>query len=278
MATKKKSNDGFRDCNKLMKRAGPLVTPQQLKDVYLFGVTIDDDQGNDIKPEAFQLWIDNAVSYVEHYLDIYISEETVIEYRDFRHNDYMDWGYIQLNNFPLIAVEKLEMVYYRDEDGEPIVVQEIPKSWIRVQEQDGILRLVPNGRFTGGLQVDNLGMYFPEIFKASVIPHAWKITYKAGFEDGKIPALLNQAIALLAACQALIVAGNLVLGVGIQSQNISMDGLSQGIVTTGSAENSTYGANIKEYQRLLYGSTKDDPEGIMNQLQEFYKGYTVGII
>lgn len=273
------SNDGIPSSNRLIKRVGPLVTAKQLKEVYLFGIKIADDQGNDINDEAYQMFIDNAVSMLEHYLDIYITPECVVEHRDYRVNDYSDWGYMQLNNFPLIKVDKVEMIYFRDEDGEPQVIQEIPKSWIRIQKQDGIMRLVPNARFPANLQIDNSGNYFPEVLRSTMIPHAWQITYHAGFEDGKIPNLVNQAIALLAAISGLIIGGHLVLGAGIASQSISLDGLSQSISSTNSAENSAYGANIKEYQKILFGDGPNDKEnGIIHQLKEYYKGQTVGII
>lgn len=275
----KKSNDGFKEDNKITSRSGPLITPKELKEIYLFGITIRNDEGEVIDDGAYQIWINNAVSMLEHYLDIFVSPQKVTEYKDYRMNDYMDWGYLYLNNFPLINIESLKMVYFRDEDGEPQVVQEIPKSWFRLQENDGLLRLVPNSRFPANLQIDNLGNYFPEILRASLIPHTWQIVYNAGFKDGKIPHLINQAIALLAAIQGLIIGGHLVLGAGISSQSISLDGLSQSIQSTNSAENSAYGANIKEYQKILFGDGPNDKEnGIIHQLKEFYKGQTVGII
>lgn len=273
------SNDGIPGSNRLIKRVGPLVTAKELKEVYLFGIKIADDQGNDIKDEAYQMFIDNAVSMLEHYLDIYISEECIVEYKDYHINDYSSWGYMQLNNFPVLNIEKLEMVYFRDEDGEEKIVQTIPKSWHRLQPHDGILRLVPNSRFPANLQIDNLGNYFPELLRSTEIPHTWKVTYKAGFKDGQIPNLINQAIALLAAISGLIIGGHLVLGAGIASQSISLDGLSQSISSTNSAENSAYGANIKEYQKILFGDGPNDKEnGIIHQLKEYYKGQTVGII
>lgn len=278
------SNDGLPTSNRLIKRSGPLITAQQLKDIYLFGIKITNDQGEDIKDEAYQVFIDNAVSMLEHYLDIFITPECIVEYKDYHINDYSSWGYMALDNFPVVKIDKLEMVYFRDEDtvtGElsEKIVQTIPRSWHRLQKHDGILRLVPNSRFPANLQIDNLGNYFPELLRSTEIPHTWKVTYTAGFEDGKIPNLINQAIALLAAISGLIIGGHLVLGAGISSQSLSLDGLSQSISSTNSAENSAYGANIKEYQKILFGDGPNDKEnGIIHQLKEYYKGQTIGIV
>ena len=214
-------------------------------------------------------------------LDLDISITPVydhIEEKDYRLNDYADWGFLMLNNYPVISVSKMEMVFFRDEDGLPQTVQEIPSNWIRVQNHDGIIRLIPNARFPASLQVGQSGNFFPEILRTNMIPNLWRLTYDYGFEDGKVPSMLNQMIGYIAAIQALIIAGNLVIGAGIASESLSIDGLSQNIVTTASAENSSYSATIKEYQRILYGSTKDDPTALIRILRDFYKGEQVNII
>lgn len=272
------SDDGLKKSNKTHKTVGPLITPEDLKKTYLFGIDIIDNNGNELSDDTLQLYIDNAVSMLEHDLDISILPRREVENRDYHLNEYWDWGYFQLNNFPVINVETMELVYFRDENGDPETLQVIPNNWIRVQPHDGIIRLIPNARFPGSLQVDQVGNYFPEILRTNKVPHLWQITYNHGFEDGKIPMIINQAIALTAAIQALIIAGNLVIGAGIAAQSISLDGLSQSVTTTASAENSSYSATIKEYQRLMFGANKDDPSAIIKQLRTYYKGQTMTIL
>jgi hypothetical protein len=278
MAKIKGVKEGIRTSNRLTKRVGPLITVDDLKAHYLFGLVIDDDQGNELSDESYQQYIDNAVSLLEHSLDIYITPEDIVEDKDYRLNDYADWGYMYLNNYPVASLDKIEMIYFRDVNGEPETLQVIPNNWVRLQDHDGIVRLIPNARFPANLQIDNSGNYFPEVLRSNLVPHLWRITYTAGFEDGKIPEIINHTIGLLAAIQALIVGGNLVLGAGIASQSISLDGLSQSISTTASAENSTYSATIKEYQNLLFGKNAQDRSGLMAVLRDYYKGEGIGII
>jgi hypothetical protein len=278
MGKVKGSKEGIRESNRHAKRVGPLITVDELKAHYLFGIVIDDDQGNELSPETYQKYIDNAISMLEHTLDIYITPETIVEDKDYRINDYADWGYLYLNNFPVASLDKIEMVYFRDANGNPETIQEIPANWMRLQNHDGIVRLVPNARFPANLQVDQSGNYFPEVLRSNMVPHLWRLTYTAGFEDGKVPDIINHTIGLLAAVQALIVGGNLVLGAGIASQSISLDGLSQSIQTTASAENSTYSATIKEYQTLLFGKNAQDRSGLIAVLKDYYKGEGIGII
>jgi len=257
-----------------------LVDVDKLRGVYLFGLDIKNpNTGKPLPDDVYQQYIDNAVSMLEHYLDISITPvRDHVEHKDYRLNDYADWGFYYLNNFPAICIRKIELVYFRDENGDPEVVQTIPNNWVRLQAHDGIVRLIPNARFPANLQISQTGSYFPEILRSQFVPHLWQITYDYGFEPGKIPVLVNQAISILASIQALVVGGNLVLGAGIAGSSISLDGLSQSIQTTQSAENSAYSATIKDYGDRLFGKTKDDPTAILTILKKYYKGTNISII
>lgn len=279
MAKVKGSADGLVTCNTYGKKVEPLITVDKLKSIYLFGIDIRDDNGNALPPETYQQYIDNAVSILEHFLDMSIAPVIdFVENKDYRVNDYSEWGYYQLNNYPVLAIKKMELVYFREEDGTPQTIQEIPTQWMRLQPHDGIVRLIPNARFPANLQVGQTGNYFPEILRSAFVPHLWRITYDYGMEDGKIPVMINQAIGFMAAVQALIIGGNLVLGAGIAGSSISLDGLNQSIQTTQSAENSAYSATIKEYEAKLNGKTRDDPFSILRILYNYYVGQQMNII
>lgn len=66
-----------------------------------------------------------------------------------------------------------------------------------------------------------------------------------------VPAILIQLITQTAAMIPLDIAGNLIAGAGIATQNLSVDGLTQEINTTASATNSGYGATILSYRRQI---------------------------
>lgn len=271
----KGSKDGLVNHNNIVgKKSEPITTVERLKETWLFGVKIrDKETGEEFSDEAFQNAIDTAISLLEHFLDISIAPvRDFVEFKDYSLNDYQDFGYMQLNNFPVIGIKKMEMVYFRDQDGQPMTMQEIPLSWLRLNPHDGIVRLVPNTRFPANLQIGANGGYFPELLRAQYIPQAWKITYDYGFGDGQIPTLLNQAISMIAGIICLITAGHLVLGAGIAGSSISLDGLSQSIQTTQSAENSGFSSTIKDIADKLYGKTKDDPFAILTILKNYYKG------
>ncbi len=262
------------------KKSQPIVTVADLKNTYLFGVKIRDRETGEFLPDAsFQTAIDTATSMLEHYLDISISPvRQFVEFKDYRMNDYVEFGYMQLDNFPVESVSKMELVYFRDQDGVPISVQEIPTAWIRLNNHDGIIRLIPNTRFPAQLQIDQDGSFFPELLRMPMIPQAWKITYDYGFCSGQVPVLINQAIAMIAAIFVLITAGHLILGAGIAGTSISLDGLSQSIQTTQSAENSGFSSTIRDISEKLFGKTKDDEFAILRILHTYYKGAGIYIL
>lgn len=266
--------------NQVGKKSEPLITISKLKETYLFGVIVRNiETGEELGEGAYRQAIDTAVSYFEHILDISIYPvRNFVEYKDYRLNDYAEYGYMQLENFPVHAISSLKLVYYRDDNGEPETTQEIPKSWMRLNNHDGILRLVPNGRMPSSLQISSGGTFFPEIFRSNHIPHAWQITYDYGFCSGQIPVLLNQAIGMLAAIIVFITAGHLILGAGIAGSSISVDSLSQSIQTTQSAENSGFSATIKDLQNRLFGATLNDQFAIVRLLKDFYKGSSMTIL
>lgn len=280
MGVLKGNNEGLVFENQVTKKGEPLVTIAKIKATYLFGVKVRDRETGALLPDAaYQNALDLAVSYFEHFLDISISPvRQHIEYKDYHLNDYAEWGYMQLDNYPVESITQLQMVYFRDEDGLPVTVQVIPNSWIRLQNHDGTLRLIPNTRFPSQLQINEAGSFFPEILRATEIPHLWQITYDYGFCSGNIPTLLNQCIGMMAASIVLITAGHLILGAGIGSTNIGLDGLSQGIQTTQSAENSGFSAVIKDFKDFIFGKVKDDPFAAITILKNFYKGQTMNIL
>ena len=272
--------------NRLHTQVEPLITPAQLKARYLFGVEIVDSEGNELPNKTLQTYINNAVSLLEHDLGIFIKPQMIEEQKDYYANDYFNWGYMRLNYGPVICLTRMTIAYLRDVDpatGElrESAVLDIPREWIRLSGDDGdIVRLLPNNKFPSRLQVEAGGSFFPELFRRhSHVPDLWIINYEVGFKDGKIPVLMNQVIGLLAAVQALSIAGNLVLGAGIAGSSLSIDGLSQSIQTTQSAENSAYSATRKEYANQLFGANAaEQANSLMQILRNRYRGSSLSMI
>lgn len=272
------SRDGLLNDNTFGKKVEPIMSVDTLKAAYLTGLNIKDpNSGAPIPNEVYQRYINNAISYLEHFLDISISPvRNFVENRDYDRNAYTDFGFMHLNNYPAIQINSLKMVYFRDEAGDADSLQEIPLSWVRLDPHDGIIRLVPNTNFTASLQLGNRG-FFPEVLRTANVPHLWEINYDFGFDTGCVPVMINEAVGMLASVSALTVGGNLVLGAGIAGSSISLDGLSQSIQTTQSAENSAFSATILDYTKRLNGANKDDPHSILRILYNYYNGQSMSV-
>lgn len=264
--------EGIVKDNRIIRRTESFLTPQTLRDRFLFGIVIEDDNGKELPDSTLQDYIDIATSMLEHELDINIAPREFsgddTEEKDYQANQYYNWSFFQLNNYPVIEVKEVRAVYPNAS------ILTYPTDWFKLQKHDGILRLIPSSGTLAQFMIDSGGNYFPEIFRhQGFVPLVWQIDYISGMADGCIPHDVNAAIGMMASIIFLIVGGPLVLGAGIGAESISIDGLSQNIQTTQSAENSSYSATIKEYQRLLYGESINSPDrGLIRTLRDFYKG------
>ena len=84
-----------------------------LKDNYLFGIEVKDPVTDCPPKDAFyQFHIRNAIAYVERELNIKISPtEIVDEQHDYDLRDYRNFGFLQLNQWPVLKVNKFYAVY-----------------------------------------------------------------------------------------------------------------------------------------------------------------------
>lgn len=66
------------------------------------------------------------------------------------------------------------------------------------------------------------------------------------------PADILDAVGIMASMLPLDTAGDLIIGAGISSLSVSVDGLSESIGTTSGIENSGYGARVIQYRKRLH--------------------------
>lgn len=225
-----------------------VLTTGQLSELYLFGVDLTDDDGNPFPERMLQHYVDAAISWLQHELDIPIVQRRVVETHDHYGRDYARWGYFQLNQYPVAEVETLTFQYPSMTD-----LVTISSQWIVLEDegQSGVIQIVPGqGNIADVLLIP--GSVMPMWDGASGrVPSIWTATYKAGFAPGAIPTDLIHAVGMMASIGVLNIAGDLIAGAGIANVSVSVPGLSQNIGTTSSATNSGYGARIIEYQKEL---------------------------
>lgn len=237
-----------------------IISIEELKEIYLFGIDLTDDQGTPYPDSLYEHYIASAVASLEVKLDIHILPVTITEEKhDYFREDFLQFMYIFLKEFPVISVEDMKLVYPNNN-----TILEIELEDIHLRSESGQLQVVPaiNRSYSYVFTGWPLGP-IPYTFMGNRnIPDFFRISYTAGLDP--VPANIKDCVGKIASFGPLNIAGDLLGGAGIASQSISMDGLSQSFNTTSSATNAGYGARILAYQREL----KD----VIPELRRYYKG------
>lgn len=219
-------------------RYAGIPTPTQMRSTVLFGIPLRSFlTGEEVQDSAIQLYIDQAISEIEHALDIYITPVTFEERHDYNKGLMANsWGYMKVKHTPILNVEKYQLTFNNGlPSGVPLV--DIPLEFIHTQSDEGTIQLVPaQGVSISGLIVSiysGLGFHAFNTQMISHWPGAVLVRYTAGFEKDKIPALLAGLIGNMAAYKFLSSLGPILFPTN--STSISIDGVSQSVGTLGPA-------------------------------------------
>lgn len=227
------------------KNDGLALSPSQLISRYFFGIPVIDPQGNLIRNEDLEFYIRAAMEEYEGYLNLKLNKQVFEETLHYTLNDYKSWGYTP-TTFPVLCVKSMY--------GFVGSIKQIewPNSWLSIKkDSQGSLchrsvYLVPTvGTVEYGNLVYNGVIPHSGWMSGQSIPHYWRVLYITSFE--RIPEDILDAIGKLASINIFNQMGDIILGAGIASQSIGIDGLSQSISTTSSATNAGYGARITQY-------------------------------
>jgi hypothetical protein len=227
-----------------------------LKQDYLYGVPIVDKKGCPLPDSSYQRYIDAAIKLTEHELDIrFTPHRYEEEEHEFYVADYRQWGHLDLEHRPILDLELVVGVWPAAPGTIPFptewyVYKKFRDEWDPVSSH---IEMRPtHGTFAHLLTTGNLFPVFVSAGGHNRVPGAFRVTYTAGWPaDLEIPADVQHLIGMRAAISLLNIAGDLTLGVGISSKNVSIPGLSRSVNTTQSATNAAFGARIGEYRREI---------------------------
>lgn len=241
-----------------------IMTVEDLKNIYLFGLDLTNDAGEPFPDIVFEWAIRWAIAWTERKLDIRIRPTVFVDERyDYYQQDYLTWTVINLRESPIISVEKVRVTWPSDSD---VIV--FPDEWIQARLDAGQINIVPTSGALSQTLLTAGGSFLPLVASGrDFVPNILSVDYTAGFPEGQVPIDIRDVIGKLAAFGPLNIAGDLIVGAGIASKSISIDGLSQSINTTSSATNAGYGARLTQYTKEL----KD----VFPTLQRYYKRINV---
>ena len=249
------------------------MTPSQLRDWYMWGVQIKDQNGNELPDSVYEDYILTAQAELESILNLKLTRQVIEESRDYVYDDYKTYGYLRCS-YPVCNALSLKGKF-----GEAEQIS-YPKEWLSTKQSNEVpgmfyrnCYLLPN---VGGYQqTGNSGVTFNGVFGSTIlwrsrnfIPNYWRIRYVTGFS--KVPMDLLNVVGKTAAINLFHVAGDLILGAGIASFSLGIDGLSQSISSTSSATNAGYGARVIGYQ--------DDIKKLLPTLTAKYGGFTITVL
>jgi len=242
------------------------ISPAKLLNVYFFGIEQIVTKGQRLSDEVLSFYIKSAQEEIEEFLSIKLRKQVVFETQDFNRNLWQQWGFVQ-TKYPVNKALELKGFY------NSVLQITYPSEWLSAKQgSDGLyyrqLHVVPNGSdvaFQNNAVVHtgltpHLGFAYYDN-----IPNYWHIVYCTGFD--KTPNDIVNIIGKLASINIFHLLGDLILGAGIASQSIGIDGLSQSISTTSSATNAGYGSRIQGYLA--------DLKQALPRLKAKYKGYSI---
>lgn len=219
-------------------RTEPLLTAQQLRQRFLFGIPLvglirdpingqfpvvtDDMLTDTILRATNQLEMESG-------LDIFPVERH--EKHPFLRADYEQFAYFRLKNRPVSNMLRLTVT---PANGTDIYV--IPNEWIETAYMaTGQINIVPItiALIGGGTIPANSagGAAFLSILSRNwFTPAFWQINYISGFDEGHVPKMVNELIGIIAAMDILSM---LAATIRHTSQSLSIDGLGQSSTTPG---------------------------------------------
>ena len=246
------------------------LTAANLKKLFLFGVRLEDEDGNKLEDDVLDFYIASSIRQLEAYLGIYITPRTNITERiDYRQDIWRNFAFMQLRQRPIISVTSIAVKF-----GDATVFN-APSDWWRIENRMGQIHFFPTLGTFASVPMLGLSALSPVLLKTDTAPQVFEVVYSAGIAEDALDEDLAEAIFAFAALNIFNIMGDIVIGPGIAGLSMGLDGLSQSISTTASSEHSAYGARIELYQKRMFGARVGDP-GLIHSLRAKWR--TAGIV
>ncbi len=229
--------------------------------VYMFGVSDTNDNGERFPEMMYTVARDQALAYLDTEIGISCPKTTFIEKHDLRSTEWTRWMYLKLTHRPVREIKSVSFHYGS------VKIFECPLAWVNLHSPlSGQMTLMPiAGELTN---VPLVGFKWLGMFGISTqseyMPDFIHVEYTAGYDVPELPGDMTHVAGMIQSMMMLNIAGDLISGAGIASKSIGVDGLSQMINTTSSPTCAGYGARVIQYWK--------DLDRILPPLQRKYRG------
>ncbi|NLY08548.1 MAG: hypothetical protein GXZ11_01400 [Tissierellia bacterium] len=222
------------------------MSTDELIDACFIGIDLVTYDGEPFSRTHLVRAINGAIDTAEQTFDIAIRPVYVEdEMHDWDSTDgaFITRQYVPTFKRPVKEVTEMKYMYGTREH------MRVPDDWILLDKAYGDVSLFP---LNGNVQMINPAGTMPYfMYNTRFRPMAISISYHAGMDKKDIPTNLLNYIFKRAAIDVLAVWGDQIIGAGIASSSLSIDGLSQSIGTTQSAMYGGASARILEYRKDL---------------------------
>lgn len=235
------------------------ITPDRIKEL-MFGVPVTDPNTGKALPESFyDSAIRVAVAKAEKKFDVVVLPRFQVEEKDMFQNDASSYMFLRMNHKPVLQVEQLSMEF----QGRTVI--NYPAGWWKVSALGGSIQLLPTfgsrgnnmypysgeGNMTPflGLPQMQTGTYAPQMFRVGYVAGMLPISREGSSREWEMAPDFRMLILKHATKEIFQIWGRLIIGAGIASKSLSIDGMSETIVTTQSAMYGGAQADIMQIDR-----------------------------
>lgn len=230
------------------QRIEPLITPQDVIDLYLFGIPLYSGFKDPVTlrpahltPTQISKFIDKAVAKIELETGLIIFPTQFTQKLPFDKCEYESFGFFRLEHRPIASLQSIDVTLANQQS-----VFSVPIEWADVGNlHRGQVNLIPltlalTGQNQAAAASAGGAVYLAILGNRNWIASFWQMVYTAGFPNGKIPKVVNQIIGLTAALDILSMLG---ITFRANSASLSLDGMSQSVSGPGPA---IFAQRIKE--------------------------------
>ncbi len=236
----------------------PLITPNQLRQRYLFGLPLVSQivdpitkKVQQLSDEAINDIILGCVAQIELEFKIDIMPVQRDEKHPFDQNDYGAYGFFRTHHTPVAQIDDIQIT-----PANGIDLYQIPDNWVETGNivKWGQINIVPIdiGAVSYGItgMAPTGGAFFLSVISlVNWVPAYWRIRYTSGFPSGQLPRAINEMVGCLATIEILSMLASTYAR--SNSTSLGLDGLSQSVSNSGPQLFETRIAMLQDkYQRL----------------------------
>lgn len=223
---------------------------------------VDPVTGKPYPDDFYNQMLERSVAEAEKIFDVAILPRVQVDRMDYHREDFNAFAYLQTNYRPILQVNDLTL-YYNNQ-----TILSVPDEWLKVTNRTGQIQVSPSVLMQG-LNTTITPTIYPIINspygmtpspyqETEFAPQMLGVTYVAGMMprtgragvnyDWMIQPDMLSYIAKLAAIEILEKWSRNIIGAGIASYSVHIDGIGTDLNTTASPENSAATAEVKQLQ------------------------------